>query len=66
MIATAVLDALIDEVTVDARPPWNASTGTSRSTPTRRTRSSKRIADEHSPGVYCVRNPVQLTTHLVA
>ena len=26
----------------------------------------KRIADEHCPGVYCVRNPVELTTHLVA
>lgn len=26
----------------------------------------KRIADEHCPGVYCLRNPVQLTTHLVA
>jgi len=26
----------------------------------------KRIADEHCPGVYCVRNPVELATHLVA
>ena len=26
----------------------------------------KRIADEHCPGVYCVRNPVELTTHLLA
>jgi uncharacterized OsmC-like protein len=26
----------------------------------------KRIADEHCPGVYCVRNPVELTTHLAA
>lgn len=26
----------------------------------------KRIADEHCPGVYCVRNPVELTTHLKA
>jgi len=26
----------------------------------------KRIADQHCPGVYCVRNPVELTTHLVA
>jgi len=26
----------------------------------------KRIADEHCPGVYCLRNPVELTTHLVA
>jgi len=25
----------------------------------------KRIADEHCPGVYCVRNPVELATHLV-
>ena len=25
----------------------------------------KRIADEHCPGVYCVRNPVELTTHLL-
>ena len=26
----------------------------------------KRIADDHCPGVYCLRNPVGLTTHLVA
>ena len=26
----------------------------------------KRIAAEHCPGVYCVRHPVKLTTHLVA
>jgi len=26
----------------------------------------KRIADEHCPGVYCIRNPVELTTHLAA
>ena len=26
----------------------------------------KLIADEHCPGVYCVRNPVELTTHLAA
>jgi len=26
----------------------------------------KRIADEHCPGVYCLRNPVELTTHLAA
>jgi uncharacterized OsmC-like protein len=26
----------------------------------------KRIADEHCPGVYCLRNPIELTTHLVA
>ena len=26
----------------------------------------KRIADEHCPGVFCVRNPVELTTHLAA
>ena len=26
----------------------------------------KRIADEHCPGVYCIRNPVELATHLVA
>lgn len=26
----------------------------------------KRIADEHCPGVYCLRNPVELATHLVA
>jgi len=26
----------------------------------------KRSADEHCPGVYCVRNPVELTTHLAA
>ena len=25
-----------------------------------------RIADEHCPGVYCLRNPVALTTHLAA
>lgn len=25
----------------------------------------KRLADEHCPGVYCMRNPIQLTTHLV-
>jgi uncharacterized OsmC-like protein len=24
----------------------------------------KRIADEHCPGVYCLRNPVELTTVL--
>ncbi len=26
----------------------------------------KRIADEHCPGIYCLRNPIDLTTHLVA
>jgi len=26
----------------------------------------KRIADEHCPGVYCLRNPIELTTHLDA
>ena len=26
----------------------------------------KRLADDHCPGVYCVRNPVKLTTHLAA
>ncbi len=26
----------------------------------------KRIADDHCPGVYCLRNPIELTTHLVA
>ena len=26
----------------------------------------KRSADEYCPGVYCVRNPVELTTHLAA
>ncbi len=25
----------------------------------------KRIADEHCPGVYCLRNPIQLTTQLL-
>lgn len=25
----------------------------------------KRIADEHCPGVYCLRNPIELMTHLV-
>lgn len=24
----------------------------------------KRLADEHCPGVWCVRNPIQLDTHL--
>ena len=26
----------------------------------------RRIADEHCPGVYCLRNPIELTTHLAA
>lgn len=26
----------------------------------------KRLADEHCPGVYCMRNPIELTTRLVA
>ena len=26
----------------------------------------KRIADEHCPGVYCVRDPVELTTNPLA
>lgn len=25
----------------------------------------KRIADDHCPGVYCLRNPIELATHLV-
>lgn len=32
--------------------------------PTERLEEIKRIADEHCPGVYCVRNPIDLRTHL--
>jgi uncharacterized OsmC-like protein len=32
--------------------------------PTDQLEQIKRLADEHCPGVWCVRNPIQLNTHL--
>jgi uncharacterized OsmC-like protein len=32
--------------------------------PAQRLEDIKRIADDHCPGAYCVRNPIELHTHL--
>ena len=47
--------------------PCNTSTGTWKSTPApqKQLDELKRIADECCPGVYCLRNPIELATHLV-